>query len=158
MNGLSKYFIVFSMFGMIGGIAHADVSSQKYRNWKQNGVASYYGPGLWGQKTANGTILKKASMTAAHRYLPLGTKLLVLNRDNGKSVTVTVNDRGPFAKHRIIDLAEKPAKILDMKDSGIANVQITTLYVPKQDIMEVASYTEKPVKQPKNHMSKKNKK
>ena len=117
------------------------------------GIASFYGPGVWGHKTSSGKILKKNDMTAAHKSFPLGTKLEVINRDNGKSVIVTINDRGPFVKKRIIDLAEKPAKLLDMKESGVAHVELVVLNKPEKDIMEVASYVEKPKQ--KYHMNKK---
>ena len=118
-----------------------------------SGMASFYGPGVWGHKTSSGKILKKNDMTAAHKSFPLGTKLQVINRDNGKSVIVTINDRGPFVKKRIIDLAEKPAKMLDMKNSGVAHVELIVLNKPEKDIMEVASYPDK-LNQNKNGIKK----
>ncbi|HEX2842448.1 septal ring lytic transglycosylase RlpA family protein [Hyphomicrobium sp.] len=89
-----------------------------------NGMASYY----WqGQMTASGARFNPSGMTAAHRTLPFGTKVLVTNRNNGRSVTVTINDRGPFIKGRIIDLSSGAAGVIGMKGSGVAPVSITVL-------------------------------
>ena len=108
--------------------------------WSQHGVASFYGPGFWGRKTAMGNRMNRGDMTAAHKSLPLGTKLLVTNRQTGKSVTVTVNDRGPYAGHRIIDLAERPAREIGLKKTGTADVSIVALSIPQEQPMEVADY------------------
>lgn len=89
-----------------------------------SGMASYY----WqGQMTASGARFNPGGMTAAHRTLPFGTKVLVTNRNNGRSVTVTINDRGPFIKGRIIDLSSGAAGVIGMKGSGVAPVSITVL-------------------------------
>jgi rare lipoprotein A len=88
------------------------------------GMASYY----WqGQKTASGARFNPSAMTAAHRSLPFGTRVLVTNRNNGRSVTVTINDRGPFIKGRIIDLSKGAAGIIGMHQSGVAPVSIQVL-------------------------------
>lgn len=122
-------------------VTYSQISKHHYQNgWKQIGVASFYGPGFWGKQTSSGKIMRPEDMTAAHRTLPLGSKIKVTNKDNGKSVIVTVNDHGPYVGHRIIDLAEKPAQILDMKKSGTANVSITALNIPEKDVLEVAYY------------------
>jgi len=105
-----------------------------------SGIASYYGPGFWGHHTSSGKIMRPMDMTVAHKTLPLGTKLRVINKDNGRSVIVTVNDRGPYVGHRIIDLAERPARLLDMKKDGLARVEVIPLYIPDRNIMEVAEY------------------
>ena len=123
------------------GHYHVSMPRPISEGWTQNGMASYYGPGLWGRKTAIGRKMQRSDMTAAHKSLPLGTKLLVTNRANGKSVTVTVNDRGPYAGHRIIDLAEKPAKLIGFKDDGIDKVSIIALSIPKEIPVEVAQYS-----------------
>ncbi len=90
----------------------------------QTGEASYYAHQFHGRKTANGEIFDMNKLTAAHRNLPFGTKLRVTNLQNGKQVTVRVNDRGPFVKGRIIDVSYEAAKQLDMIRSGIADVTI----------------------------------
>src|SRR5512142_1997040 len=71
----------------------------------QTGIASWYGPGFYGKATASGSIYGQEDLTAAHQTLPLGTHLLVTNLQNGSTIQVTVNDRGPFAKGRILDLS-----------------------------------------------------
>lgn len=91
------------------------------------GMASYYSDHHHGRKTASGEIFNMHALTAAHRTYPLGTKLKVTNVKNGKSVQVKVNDRGPYAKGRILDLSKGAAKQIGMIDSGIALVRIERL-------------------------------
>lgn len=88
------------------------------------GVASWYGPGFHGRATANGETYNMNDLTAAHRTLPFNTVVLVENRDNGKSVIVRINDRGPYVDNRIIDLSRRAAREIDMIDSGIATVEL----------------------------------
>ena len=90
----------------------------------ETGVASYYADKFQGRQTANGQTFKQSKRTAAHRTLPFGTKVTVINLSNGKKVRVKINDRGPFAKGRIIDLSKKAAKKIDMIKSGTATVEI----------------------------------
>jgi rare lipoprotein A len=98
----------------------------------QKGVASYYGPGFAGKKTASGKPMKPGHMTAASPTLPLGTKAKVTNRENGRSAHVTVTDRGPYAKGRIIDVSPKAAEQLDMKDDGVAPVKVQPTELPPE--------------------------
>lgn len=93
----------------------------------QQGMASWYGPGFHGRKTASGERFNSNEMTAAHPSLPFGTRLRVVNEKNGRSVVVRVNDRGPFAHRRIIDLAKKPAEDLGMTSAGTAYVSLHRL-------------------------------
>lgn len=90
----------------------------------QTGKASFYSDGLSGSKTANGEKYKPAEYTAAHKKLPFGTKVTVTNISNGKSVTVRINDRGPYVSGRIIDLSKVAAKDLGMINAGVAKVKI----------------------------------
>jgi rare lipoprotein A len=90
----------------------------------QTGKASYYSDNLSGSKTANGEHYKPSELTAAHKKLPFGTKVTVTNLSNGKSVTVRVNDRGPYVSGRIIDLSKAAAKELGMVNAGVAKVKI----------------------------------
>ncbi len=90
----------------------------------ETGNASYYADKFQGRQTANGEIFRQRKKTAAHRTLPFGTKVTVKNLSNGKTVKVRINDRGPFAKGRIIDLSKKAAKKIKMVDAGVANVEI----------------------------------
>jgi rare lipoprotein A len=88
------------------------------------GMASFYGPGFEGKLTANGERFDQARLTAAHRTLPFGTCLRVLNVANGRQVEVRVNDRGPYAAGRILDLSAAAAQRLGMLASGVARVQL----------------------------------
>jgi len=93
----------------------------------QRGTASWYGPGFHGRRTASGERFDSYEMTAAHRSLPFGTRLRVVNETNGRSVVVRVNDRGPFTHRRIIDLARGPAQALGLTSSGTAYVSLHRL-------------------------------
>jgi len=91
------------------------------------GEASWYGPGLYGNRTASGEVLRPGTYTAAHRSLPFGTRLRVTNLANGRSAVVRVNDRGPFHGGRIIDLAHGAALELGLVASGTAPVHLERL-------------------------------
>jgi rare lipoprotein A len=91
------------------------------------GEASYYHHSLEGRPTASGTPYRGARLTAAHRTLPLGSKLRVTNVRNGRSVVVEVNDRGPFHGRRVIDLSQAAARELGMLDAGRAQVELELL-------------------------------
>ncbi len=93
----------------------------------QVGIASWYGPGFHGSRTASGEIYNMYRFTAAHKTLPLGTYVKVINLENGRSVVVKINDRGPFVPGRIIDLSYVAAKKLGMLKKGTAKVKIITL-------------------------------
>jgi rare lipoprotein A len=88
------------------------------------GLASWYGPGFAGRRTASGEVFDPAQPTAAHRTLPFGTRLLVTNVANGRSVEVRVTDRGPFKPDRVIDLSRGAAEAIDMLRSGVVRVRV----------------------------------
>ncbi len=90
----------------------------------QSGIASWYGPNFHGKATANGESYNMNDLTAAHRTLPFNTIVKVENMDNGKSVVVRINDRGPYVGNRVIDLSRRAAREIDMENAGTANVQI----------------------------------
>ena len=90
----------------------------------QQGKASYYGKAHHGKKTASGKRFNMHAMTAAHRSLPFGTQLKVTSKDTGKSVNVTINDRGPYAGGRILDLSQEAARQLGMIKRGVGQVTI----------------------------------
>jgi rare lipoprotein A len=92
-----------------------------------SGEASWYGPGFHGRTTASGEVYDQNAMTAAHPSLEFGTKVQVTNLNNNRSVIVTINDRGPYAGGRIIDLSAAAASSLDMVSSGVAPVSVTIL-------------------------------
>ena len=91
------------------------------------GEASWYGPGFYGNRTANGEIYRPGTMTAAHRTLPFGTKVRVTNLWNGRKAVIRINDRGPFVDHRVIDLGHGAASHLGLTASGIAQVKLEVL-------------------------------
>jgi rare lipoprotein A (peptidoglycan hydrolase) len=91
------------------------------------GRASYYGRGFAGRKTASGDVFHPEELTAAHRFLPLGTKVRVTNLNNGRSVLVTINDRGPYVHGRNIDLSLGAARELGMLSCGVTQVLISEL-------------------------------
>jgi rare lipoprotein A len=88
------------------------------------GLASYYGKGFHGRKTANGERFDKGAMTAAHRTLRFNSCVTVVHAVNGRSVEVRVNDRGPYSGGRIIDPSEAAARRLGMIESGVARVRL----------------------------------
>jgi rare lipoprotein A len=92
-----------------------------------SGVASWYGPGFHGRTTANGEKYNMNGMTAAHKSLKFGTKVRVTNENNGKSVVVRINDRGPYVGSRIIDLSKSAAQAIDMIGPGTAAVTVEVL-------------------------------
>jgi peptidoglycan lytic transglycosylase len=98
--------------------------------YRETGVASWYGKQFHGRPTANGEIYDMYGLTAAHRLMPLGTVVRVTNRENGRSVTVRVNDRGPFVRGRILDLSYGAAQKLGMTVNGTATVAIEVLSGP----------------------------
>ena len=90
----------------------------------QSGGASYYADKFDGRKTASGTVYRPNQLTAAHNTLPFGTVVKVTNPRNKRSVKVTVTDRGPHARGRIIDLSRKAARKIDIVEAGVAPVQL----------------------------------
>lgn len=96
-------------------------------NYHQKGIASYYGRDFHGNRTANGEIYDMNGISAAHKTLPFNTIVEVKNLDNGRKITVRINDRGPFIAGRIIDLSVGAAKRLRMYVAGTANVEIRVL-------------------------------
>lgn len=93
----------------------------------EEGVASWYGPGFHGKTTANGETYNQFAMTAAHKILPLGTNVRVTRLDNGRSILVRVNDRGPFVDDRVIDLSRAAATRLGMMGTGTTRVRVQTI-------------------------------
>ncbi len=100
---------------------------QSARGFSQKGIASWYGKKFHGRRTANGEIYNMHKISAAHKTLPMGTWVKVLNLDNGKKLTVRINDRGPFVRGRIIDLSYKAAQHLGVARPGMAKVKIVAL-------------------------------
>lgn len=104
-------------FGQLDGFGAAMAST-----------ASWYGPGFYGGRTANGEIYTGRDLTAAHRTLPFGTRVRVTNLNNGRSVVVRINDDGPHTPGRSIDLSREAARRIDLVHSGIAPVRLEILH------------------------------
>ena len=98
---------------------------------EQTGEASWYGRYHQGRKTANGDRFDQNDLTAAHPTLPLGTEATITNLDNGKSVRVIINDRGPYAKGRDLDLSRAAARQIGVTENGAAPVRIDAVVTPK---------------------------
>ena len=101
-------------------------------DYDETGIASWYGPTFYGKSTANGEVYDGNLLTAAHKTLPMPVNVRVTNLENGKSLIVRVNDRGPYARGRIIDLSRRAAELLDVVQKGTARVRIT--FVGRADI------------------------
>jgi rare lipoprotein A len=102
----------------------------------RKGKASYYGREFYGKKMANGKPMNPRSNVAASKTLPLGTKARVTNLNSGKSAVVSIQDRGPYVKGRIVDLSPKVAEELDIKEKGVAPVTVDPLVIPPKDESE----------------------
>ncbi len=103
------------------------VSKNRTKGSIGRGNASWYGPGFHGRRTANGERYNQNGLTAAHRTLPFGTKVRVTNLRNNRSVIVRINDRGPYAHGRIIDLSAGAARIIGLFSSGVAPVRVEVM-------------------------------
>lgn len=97
-----------------------------------SGIASYYHDSLHGNKTASGKVYNKNALSAAHKTLPLGTRVRVTEPNTGRSVELEVNDRGPFTKGRIIDLSRRAAAELGIINKGVTKVRVEILSLPGQ--------------------------
>jgi len=96
-------------------------------SYDETGIASWYGQDFHGGRTANGEIFNKDELTAAHKTLPLPTLARVTNLDNGKSIVVRINDRGPFSGARLIDVSQRAAELLGFEAQGTAKVHVQVL-------------------------------
>ncbi|MAW74557.1 MAG: hypothetical protein CMG09_01335 [Candidatus Marinimicrobia bacterium] len=137
MNSLILLLIVF-LFACTASPRYNSGNIKKNSNFKvksnkstyskhkkiYKGVASWYGPNFHGKLTANGEVYDQYGVTAAHKELPLNTIARVTNLDNDKSIILRINDRGPYAKNRILDCSYGAAKKLDFLNQGTANVKI----------------------------------
>jgi rare lipoprotein A len=110
-----------ALLSLLAGCASHDIDP---RGYDQTGTASYYGARHHGKRTASGEPFDQHGLTAAHRQLPFGTRVLVTNLSNNKSVVVRINDRGPHTRGRLIDLSRQAAEQLGMLRSGTAKVRV----------------------------------
>lgn len=120
MIGLKKSMNIFFLLIFCASVSFAQTK----------GLASYYGDAFHGSKTANGEVYDRNQLTGAHKTLPFGTYVKVTRTDNGKSVVVKINDRGPYIKGRIIDVSKKAAERLGLVNDGIAPVSVEKVNRP----------------------------
>lgn len=115
----ARLWLVLSL-GLTGGVVCADPW------YREHGLGSYYGKGFHGRTAADGERFSQNEMTAAHRQLPLGTKVMVENRETGEQAEVKITDRGPYAdpKRRIIDLSKAAANSIGLVEAGVAPVRV----------------------------------
>lgn len=129
LTGCSSIFDSHARWGSRNSVSPNSRWGEQYPSdhFPQTGIASWYGPTFYGKPTASGDIFRKNGLTAAHRTLPLGTRVRVRNLRNNKEVDVLVNDRGPFVEGRVIDLSWLAAKQIGLLQTGTAPVRITPL-------------------------------
>lgn len=108
-------------------------------DYNETGIASWYGPGFDGKRTANGEVFDANGLTAAHKTLPMPSLVRVTNLENGRAIAVRVNDRGPFAPGRIIDLSRRGAQLLGFIDNGTARVRVQIMAEDSQILAAAAS-------------------
>ena len=120
----------------VAGIWYYPKEDWEYR---ETGVASWYGPGFHGKHTANGEVYNENDVTAAHPTLPMPTMVRVTNLENGRSIKVRINDRGPFANNRIIDLSRRSAQLLDIERAGTAKVLVEILPDETRQLIAMSS-------------------
>ena len=113
-----------ALFSLLTGCASHDIDP---RGYDETGVASYYGARHHGKRTASGEPFNQHALTAAHRKLAFGSRVVVTNLSNNKSVVVRINDRGPHTRGRLIDLSHEAAARLGMLRSGTARVRVQAL-------------------------------
>ncbi len=121
MRGALAIVVAFGLIAACSGHRRARTAGVGY---EERGLASWYGPGFHGKRTANGEVYDMDAMTAAHRSLPFDLIVEVRNLDNGRSIRVRINDRGPFVRGRIIDLSREGARQIGMLGPGTARVRI----------------------------------
>ena len=105
-------------------------------DYSESGIASWYGPDFHGKSTANGEIFDQNALTAAHKTLPMPTIVRVTNLENGRSIEVRINDRGPFSNNRVIDLTRRGAQLLGFENQGTARVKVQVM---KEDSILLAN-------------------
>jgi len=127
MRGGTRGWVALWLVGAAGCAAVRAPAPPPITNGVQVGVASWYGPGFHGNRTANGEIYDQYELTAAHPSLPLGTRVMVTNLENGRAVQVRINDRGPFVGGRAIDLSYAAARTIGMVGPGTVRVRIEVL-------------------------------
>jgi len=126
-------FIRCSLLGLFFLMSNFLVAQVSNDACSAKGKASFYAKSFEGKKTANGEVFSNELLTAAHRSFEFGTLVKVTNLSNYKSVIVRINDRGPYSKHRMIDLSKAAAKEIDLVRQGVGNVLIECIFSPPNE-------------------------
>src|SRR2546426_12073593 len=127
MRGGTRRWVALWLVGAAGCALVRAPAPPPITDGVQVGVASWYGPGFHGNRSANGEIYDQYELTAAHPSLPLGTRVMVTNLENGRAVQVRINDRGPFVGGRAIDLSYAAARTIGMVGPGTVRVRVEVL-------------------------------
>jgi len=122
-----KYLVFLVSFMILGCSSGQHRTGSGWTGYTESGQASYYADTHQFKKTASGELYKHKLKTAAHKTIPFGTKIKVINVKNGQSVVVKINDRGPFVKYRIIDLSKSAFSSIGNISSGLIDVQIEVI-------------------------------
>jgi rare lipoprotein A len=120
----------------VNGVWYYPKADYKY---SESGIASWYGPGFHGKRTANGEVYDENGLTAAHKTLPMPSMVRVTNLENGRSIQVRVNDRGPFEAGRIVDMTRRGAQLLGFIERGTARVRVDIMPEESQQLAALAS-------------------
>ena len=130
---MRKLLLALALAGLFAACAHPSPETDAGSSFAESplsrprpaaeGLASWYGPGFAGKRTASGERFDPHELTCAHRTLPFGTRLKVTNLENGRSVVVRVNDRGPYAGGRVLDLSREAARRIGLLGKGVARVR-----------------------------------
>ncbi|CAN7279220.1 MULTISPECIES: septal ring lytic transglycosylase RlpA family protein [Pseudomonas] len=126
---MQRLLCLLAFSGLLTGCSYIpfERDSETPGDYRAEGRASFYGARHHGQKTASGERFDQNALTAAHRTLPFGTRVKVTNLNNDRSVVLRINDRGPYARTRIIDVSKKAAEELGMIRSGVVPVRVESL-------------------------------
>jgi len=122
-------FILILFLGLVASSCAPYHARHKPIKYQAIGIASWYGPGFHGKRTASGEYFRQSALTAAHRTLPFGTSVKVTNLANNKSIVVRINDRGPYYSNRLIDLSYAAAKKIGLLATGTAKVKVVSVNV-----------------------------
>ena len=125
----------------IDGITYRPTIDEDYN---EKGIASWYGPKFHGKRTANGEFFDMNAVSAAHQTLPMPSMVRVTNLDNGRSLAVRVNDRGPFVRGRIVDMSRRGAQLLGFRYKGTARVRVRIMPEESRRLAAVARVTPRP--------------
>lgn len=124
---MTRYLLIFIAFVISGCGTISPKSDAHWAGYKESGKASYYANSHQSKKTASGELYKQELKTGAHKVLPFGSLVKVTNVDNGKTVTVKINDRGPYVKGRVIDLSKSAFSEISSTSNGVIDVQIEVI-------------------------------